>query len=333
ATDISRRALARAREASYGAWSFRGVDPAQIELYFRNAGKKHILRDRIRERVHVEQLNLALDAFPSFSSGTWHQDLILCRNVFLYFEPALVASIARRFAQCLAPGGWLITGPSDPPIQEGELLEPVVTSQGVFYRRGPAPAPTGHVQEAPSSPLSFEPTSASPPTGAPAALDPLTDASTAFHRGDYTLAAELAARLPDARAAALAVRALANASGPGAAQRVASEAARRHPLVPELHLLSAVLWFDMDRYDDADRAVRRALYLDRTLAFGHFLLGLVLNRLGDPARSRRAFHNARDLCARLGRDEIVPLSDGRRVGSFLEAVTTQLDLLGPAGPT
>ncbi|MGH7437453.1 MAG: CheR family methyltransferase [Polyangiaceae bacterium] len=331
ATDISRRALARAREASYGAWSFRGVDPARVELYFRNAGKKQVLRGGIRERVHVQQLNLALDTFPSFSNGTWHQNFILCRNVFLYFEPALVASIARRFAQCLAPGGWLITGPSDPPIHEGELYESVVTPQGVFYRRGPTP--TGSLQDAPSSAMSPAPTSSSPPPSAPVALDPLADASAAFHRGDYTLAAGLAASLPDAGAAALAVRALANARGTGAAQRAASEAAMRHPLVPELHLLCAVLWFDMDRYDDADRAVRRALYLDRKLAFGHFLLGLVLTRLGDPAGSGRAFHNARDLCARLRRDEIVPFSDGQRVGPFLEAVTTQLDLLGSVGPT
>jgi chemotaxis protein methyltransferase CheR len=301
-----------------------------VELYFRNVGNRRVLRGEIRERVHVEHLNLALDTYPSFSNGTWHQDLILCRNVLLYLDPAVVGAIARRFAQCLAPGGWLITGPSDPPIHEEGLYESVVTPQGVFYRRGHAP--TGDVQDRASSTVPFEPEAPSS-TIAPVALDPLADASAAFQRGDYSRAVELAQRVPDARAAALLVRALANASGPNEAQRAASDASLRYPLAPEIHLLCAVLLLGVDRYEDADRAIRRALYLDRTLAYGHFLLGMVLSRLGDAAGSRRAFRNTRKLCERLGVDETVAFSDGQRVGSLLDAVTTQLDLPEQGAPT
>ncbi len=48
---------------------------------------------------------------------------------------------------------------------------------------------------------------------------------------------------------------------------------------------------------------------------------------GDLAGARRAFRNARDLCASLPPDQVVPLSDGERAGRLAEAAATQLSVL------
>ncbi len=334
ATDISRRALVKAREASYGAWSFRGLDPSVVRRYFRSAGDRRVLDPRIRERVRIEPLNLALDTYPSSANGTCRVDLIMCRNVLIYLDSAVVRDVARRLWKCLAPGGWLITGSSDPSMNEEGLYECVVTPAGVFYRRGPGPPVRSVVLtelEAPP-PLPERPREELPPAVEETAVeatadDPLTEAKSAFARGEYARAVELARGLRDPCAAVLCVRALANAGALGDAERAASDAAVRYPLAPEIHLLHGVLLLDMDRYEDATRAVKRALYLDRTIAFGHFLLGLGLSRLGDGRGAGRAFRNAGDLCSRQPPDEALAFSDGQRAGRLLEAVTAQLERL------
>jgi chemotaxis protein methyltransferase CheR len=160
--------------------------------------------------------------------------------------------------------------------------------------------------------------------------DPLADANAAFDRGEYESAFEHAKGLADAGAAVFCVRALANARGPREAERAANAAAVRCPFAPEIHLLRSVLLLDLDRSEDAAQAAKRALYLDRTLSFAHFLVGLALSRLGDIEGARRAFLNARALCARQGPDETVAFSDGQRAGRFVEAVTAQLELLDGA---
>src|SRR5438876_76797 len=85
ATDISRAGLARARQAVYSSWSLRGEGARTAEAYLSRRGDRFVLEDRLRRRVAFEYLNLALDVYPSFGTGTWGMDVILCRNVLIYF--------------------------------------------------------------------------------------------------------------------------------------------------------------------------------------------------------------------------------------------------------
>ena len=346
ATDVSRTALARARWGVYSGWSLRGEGAAAARRYLRPDGPRFVLEESIRRRVTVEFLNLALDVYPSFATGTWGMDLILCRNVLIYFDPAAAVGVARRLFASLAPGGWLLTASSDPPLSGHAPYETVVTDAGVFYRRAdavaftrpettaaaspPAPAPTPSGPRpagrrlAPAVPL---PPQAVPPPPAP---DPRAEAREALARGEYARAAALTRDLiADAEACALHVRALANLD-PDEARRACAEAAARHPLAAELHYLEAVLLVDVGRDEEAARAARRVLYLDRSLAAAHFTLGSILLRLGDLARARRAYRNARDLCAARPADEVVPLSDGEHAGRLAEAAAAQLVVLEAA---
>jgi chemotaxis protein methyltransferase CheR len=338
ATDVSRTALARARRAVYGAWSLRGEGAAAALPYLRPEGGRRVLAQTIRRRVTVEYLNLALDVYPSFATGTWGMDLILCRNVLLYFDPAAVRATARRLFASLAPGGWLLTGSADPPLGGHAPYETVVWDAGVSYRRpeaaafadpGPAPAVP---PPAPPAPEERRPARAAAPRPEPVpeAPDRLAAAREALARGEYARAAALTADLTgDAEACAVHVRALANLD-PDEARRASTAAAARHPLAPELHYLEAVLLVEGGRDEEAARAVRRVLYLDRSLAAAHFTLGSVLLRLGDLGGARRAYRNARDLCGARPGDEVVPLSDGEHAGRLAEAAAAQLAVLDVA---
>jgi chemotaxis protein methyltransferase CheR len=104
ATDISRDALARARQAAYTDWSLRGPSAAAVVPFLTRRGNLHVLDERIRGRVRFEYLNLARDVYPSFATGTWGQDLILCRNVLIYLDRATAETVAGRLFRSLAPG-------------------------------------------------------------------------------------------------------------------------------------------------------------------------------------------------------------------------------------
>jgi len=348
ATDISRAALAKARGASYGSWSLRGEGAAAVRPYLRPTGDRAVVAEVVRRLVTFEYLNLALDVYPSVATGTWGIDLILCRNVLIYFDPETVQAVARRLFAALAEGGWLLTASSDPPLAGEAPFETVVTSQGIFYRRG---APPAVVAAAPPTAVGTPPADAggapAPAVTAPAPARPrrepapkpamavaaASDVDTALAaarqdlaRGDYAGAEARARALATVAAAALRVRALANLDL-DAAERASAEATALHPLSSELHYLRSVLLLGLGRDDEATRAARRALYLDRSLAIAHFTLGSILQRRGDRTGARRAYRNAHDLCAARPADEVVPLTDGEPAGRLAAAALAQMTRL------
>ncbi|MFY2560217.1 CheR family methyltransferase [Corallococcus terminator] len=138
----------------------------------------------------------------------------------------------------------------------------------------------------------------------------LATARRALDRGDWREAAlRMGALDADPDTATSAVRAIANLDTQ-AAIFASAEAASRHPLVPGLRYLEALLLLGQGRLPDAERAVRQALYLEPTLAVAWLVLGRVLHRLGDTAGALKALREAEVLCHALPPDAPVPLAEG-----------------------
>ena len=328
-TDISHRALAAARRGSYRDWSFRGDGVARAMRFVTRRGEESAVHDTIRGRVSFEHLNLAHDVWPSAVTGTAAMDLILCRNVLIYFDPATVASVARRLFESLAPGGWLVMGASDPPLGEHAPFETVLAPEGVFLRRGLADV---HRESPPASlPEGRTPSLTSSMSNA----SPLCEAREALSRAEYERAIQLTSDLTDdAETCAIQVQALAN-TDVTQAEQVCAAATARHPLSAELHYLHAILLLGLEQNEAAVSAIRRVLYLDRSLALAHFTLGTILQELGDVDGAQRAYRNTRDLCGSRPPDELVPLSNGERVGRLKETadrLLTQLSGTQNASP-
>ena len=348
-TDISRASLARALRATYRSWSFRGAGAERARPYLRALDGEYRLDEAVRRHAAFEYLNLALDTYPSFGNGIWGMDLILCRNVLIYFGRAAIRAVAQRLYASLAEGGWLVTASSDPPLGSEAPFDTVVSASGVYYRRTAAAAARPEAPRAWSRRSVGEPArtpfagargqrnapDAFPklPQRSPAAHERdagLASARDAFARGDYAAAATLTAGLErDAEAAALHVRALANVS-PERAVPAAEAAARRHGLSAELQYLLAAILSEVDRVRDALEAIRRVIYLDPSLAIAHFSMGTMLQRLGDLEAARRAFRNARDLCATLEPETVLSMSDGERAGRLAEIAEAHLAVLDSA---
>ena len=130
ATDLSRAALARAGAARYSALEVnRGLTPAQLQAYFRPDADGFCLAERIRARVRFQQLNLA---------GPWpvvgRQDVILLRNVLIYFDAATRRHILGEARAHLRPGGYLLLGAAETTRDLVEGLIPVAAGRTTVYR-------------------------------------------------------------------------------------------------------------------------------------------------------------------------------------------------------
>jgi len=134
ATDVSSAAIDVARRGQYGAWSFRNDAADWRARCFTAAGKQWTI-DAVHRRVEFVVQNLMQPA-PAGSGF----DLILCRNVLLYFDRTTVERAAQSLTAALAPGGWLLVSPTDPPLPNDLGLEMVPTPAGIAYRKPAVPA-------------------------------------------------------------------------------------------------------------------------------------------------------------------------------------------------
>lgn len=135
ATDINARFLERARAGLYGAWSFREEAAAQRERFFTPEQGRWRLRPEIRRMVTFAPLNLAVPGYPSVTTGTCALDLIMCRNVTIYFDEATTRQIAERFFEALLPGGWLLVGHAEPHATTYRQFQVHNLPDAILYRK------------------------------------------------------------------------------------------------------------------------------------------------------------------------------------------------------
>jgi chemotaxis protein methyltransferase CheR len=105
ATDIDRECLELAAAGRYSRDSIAEVPPELVERYFETDGAGYRVIERVRQRVVVRALDLSSDPPPQPK-----YQLILCRNVVIYFERAAQERVFLAFANALAPGGILVLG-------------------------------------------------------------------------------------------------------------------------------------------------------------------------------------------------------------------------------
>jgi chemotaxis protein methyltransferase CheR len=333
ATDISRGALARARRGLYGRWSLRGAPAGPVQRYFSEVGAQFEIARPLREAVEFRYLNLAEDAFPSVATGIWGLDLVLCRNVLIYFDAETIARVARGLIGSLADDGWLLLGASDPILTDFVRCDVIVTEAGLAYRRPECRAETVPAREpamlAPALPAAI---AAVPADAAAVPAADEQDAAQAYADRDYPRAEALVRRGIEADPAnpalwVLLVRSLANRGELSAAGQACAVGLDRHRTCAELTYLHAVLLAEAGRYEEGAEVARRAVYLDRGFIVAHLLVGAARNRLSDAEGAARALRNAERLLLAMHPDDVVPASDGEPARRLTEMVRLQLRLL------
>ena len=109
-TDINEESLKKAVRGIYSQWSFRMLDKDIQERYFKRNHDEWEIHENIKKIVNFQYENLIEYEFSSESQKICNMDVIICRNVFIYFEKAAVLSVLNKFQLTLNWGGYLVTG-------------------------------------------------------------------------------------------------------------------------------------------------------------------------------------------------------------------------------
>lgn len=132
ASDISRAMLKKARRGMYRDASFRETSPSLRDKYFQEKDGLWRISDSVKRHVDLIHLNL-LDADKLALLGT--MDVILCRNVIIYFDAQTKKCVIDHFHDKLRPGGYLLLGHSESLINISSAFELRHLKNDLVYRR------------------------------------------------------------------------------------------------------------------------------------------------------------------------------------------------------
>ncbi|MEG4588216.1 CheR family methyltransferase [Microcoleus sp. MOSTC5] len=133
-TDINQEVIEKAQRGIYSLWSFRLVDPELQTRYFERLKIDWKIDRNLRKLVSFSCVNLVTNNFPNIYTDINNMDLILCRNVFVYFEDRYISQVLRKFAKTLRPGGYLMTGHAEVHNHVMHDFQPKVFPESVVYQ-------------------------------------------------------------------------------------------------------------------------------------------------------------------------------------------------------
>jgi len=261
-TDISGAALAAAAAGQYGERAIRALGQPERDRYLvPRADGSYLAGERLRRLVRFRGHNLARDPIPPPGEAAF--DLVVCRNVLIYFEQRLAARVIELLGQSLRADGRLLLGASD-------ALQLTSARTGRALTGSAGPARPGLVSPGPvlSGPAPHGP---GPAAGRPARRSLRREPARSR---DQQLAAALDAAGRGDHDGALA----------HVAVLVAGD-----PLDADAHFIGGLVTLEAGEPAAAVAALRRALYADPTFALAAFTLGRAHDALGDAAGARRAF--------------------------------------------
>ena len=129
-TDISTRAIEAARRACYSQFEIqRGLGVGQMLRWFDETGEGWHPRRELERRIRFERRNV-LDAPPD--RGRF--DLVLCRNVLLYFDRANRSRAFGRLSDAIAHDGWLMIGAGESTTGHTDAFVPACDTSGLYRK-------------------------------------------------------------------------------------------------------------------------------------------------------------------------------------------------------
>jgi chemotaxis protein methyltransferase CheR len=259
ASDLNRGYLAQAADGKFRQWALRATSDEMKENCFSNEGSIWTIHPRYKQWISFHHMNLVESEFDtSWSQGQF--DLILCRNVMMYFTPEVNRGLIGRFHQSLGDGGWLLVGAVENCQEHFTAFQTVNTAGARLYQKRARPQRAlllepMNVEPEPVASVSHQ------PTVEPGAAD-LEGLRLLADRGDWEAAAEYGHRL-----------------------------LARDRLNPAAHFYQALIFENLGIPAEAELSLRRAIYLDRNFALAHYHLGLTLRRDRQIDAAARCFSN------------------------------------------
>jgi chemotaxis protein methyltransferase CheR len=318
-TDINQTFLSRAARGEFDERALRSTPDDVKRAWFSHSGRTWIVSPAIREWVSFQYHNLVEHPYPSILHGIAALDLILCRNVMIYFDWSVIQRILGQFHECLVDGGWLAVGHAESNTEVFRAYRTINVPGATLYQKsGDHHEPGAWPVVTPPAPTARRPAVEPQTPWSPFALPVVPEAPA----GD--VAPERAA--PALSGLAL-IRRLADEGKWPEAAKACDELLEHDRLNPAAHFYQALIMEQVRRPAGAEQSLRRALYLDRGFVFAHYHLALLLRKTGHRDAAVQSLRNVETLLAGQRGDQLVAEADGLTVDELAQLTAMHLDLL------
>ncbi|NER80195.1 MAG: methyltransferase domain-containing protein [Leptolyngbya sp. SIO1D8] len=133
--DINPISIEKARKGIYHRWSFRGLNEDVKQQFFQRSKDRYYLVENIKNLVDFRTVNLLKDSFSDSEIDIQNMDLIVCRNVFIYFDDMAVKHVLNKFHDALNLSGYLLTGHSELYNQDLSQFKIRMFDESTAYQR------------------------------------------------------------------------------------------------------------------------------------------------------------------------------------------------------
>jgi len=132
ASDISEGVLTSAKKAVYNSYSVRNIPDNYLKKYFISTGQNFNLNAKVKNTVNFRKTNLIEDRNFKSIKGI---DVIVCRNVLIYFDTKAKQKVVSNLYDSLNPGGYLIIGSSESLHNITRAFRPSVINKVILYQK------------------------------------------------------------------------------------------------------------------------------------------------------------------------------------------------------
>ena len=353
ATDINTEFLRKAERGVYREWSLRNASPELRKRYFtKTASGEFAILEKYKKMVRFGYLNLAENDYPSLATDTNAMDLILCRNVLIYFPVKQSKKVVERLQRSMVDDAWLLTSATE---ASQSLLAPLtpVTFPGVIAYRKVAEPSSSTTKPANISPaaslesrhqfiahktvpaLSANNLTQSKSEPQKAVRHLLKEANAAYRKGLYLEASELyerhlAASSSDTATMTMLARSKANEGKLSEALRWCEKAIALDKLDPSFHHLRGSILQEQEKADEAIASFRGALYLEPDYVLSHFSLGTLMRKQGRTREASTYFDNALRILHKHRANDVLADASGLTAGRLAEIISSIKELSSQA---
>ncbi len=355
ATDINQNSLERAKAGQYSDWSFREerAKVSKFQHFVKNqTNNKYYIKDEIKSMVTFASFNLIEDQYPAYHNNTHKLDLIMCRNVTIYFTQSTTRQIVKQFYDSLVDKGWLVVGHAEPSLLIYRAFNQVSFTDTLLYQKGNQPPPWPDDWAALEQPLSpqspngdsanstnLEPLAASlrPPTQSEPAIESSGQhaALNSDEGDDYDIARKLfedsrlreainrlqkkLADEPDfAPGHTLLGHIYANLGCWQDAEKRCLKAIELDKLQVEAYYVLSLVYQNNGQLTKTIDMLKKTIYLERNHSLAHFNLAMLYQQQGDLEKTQRQYKNVIRILEGQASDTIIPHSGGTTVYRILQ---------------
>jgi len=343
ATDINMESLKKGVAGLYGEWSMRSIQDYFKRRYFTQFNKEYSFSQQLKELVHFDYLNLNEDTYPDIFNATNAQDLILCRNVFIYFDADKITHIMKKLNACLMPGGYLLLGASDPVNITGTdfifhhhdglvFTRPQTNDQPIKIIKTIATEkmePVPPVCEKIDKKVIAKPEPISNHLDQDKITEMLqsTNWQEIINMIDQTI-------LNDSNASfllSIKATALANLGKLSEAERICQSSLALHSTNKDMYFTYALILIELNQLTEAEKLLRKTLFLDHQFVPAHFQLGLLLLRNKQHEVGLKSLRNALVIAKSKDTQEEVAGSHGLRYGQLVIMLKHEIEIHTSSG--